>query len=95
MPKSAPFVLILDTVRGWLQRGPPVSATRPAVPVTAPGELLSPTRIRALKRLLAGMSSRQIADGPCLALGKVRGAVSSIMLKLDARSRLHLISLFR
>ena len=95
VPKSASSAVILDTVCGWLQHAPAEPAAQPAVP-TAPGiELLNPTQIRVLERVLAGMSNQQIADELGLALGTVKNAVSSIMLKLDARSRLHLTSLFR
>ncbi len=96
VPKSASSACILDMVRGWLQQASPVAGPSPAMAACRPGtELLNPTQIRVLERVLAGMSNQQIADELGLALGTVKNAVSSIMLKLDARSRLHLISLFR
>lgn len=96
VPKSASSSLILDTVCGLLPHASPVLASQPVTPESAPGiELLNPTQIRVLERVLAGMSNQQIADELGLALGTVKNAVSSIMLKLDARSRLHLTSLFR
>lgn len=96
VPKSAASACILDMVRGWLAPASPVAAPSPDQPACRPGtELLNPTQIRVLERVLAGMSNQQIADELGLALGTVKNAVSSIMLKMDARSRLHLISLFR
>ena len=95
VPKSASSAVILDTVSGWLQHAPPAPAAQPAVPTTPGIELLNPTQICVLERVLAGMSNQQIATELGLALGTVKNAVSSIMLKLDARSRLHLTSLFR
>lgn len=59
------------------------------------GEHLSPTQLRVLELVLAGMSNREIASECSLAIGTVKNTVSSILLALDVRSRAHLISMFR
>lgn len=98
VPKSARSADILDTVLTLLAGGAPQRACREprAEYAAAPGtESLNPTQLRVLELVLAGHSNQQIADVLGLALGTVKNSVSSVMLKLDAQSRLHLISLFR
>lgn len=56
---------------------------------------LTATQFDVLELVLGGLSNQQIASELGLALGTVKNAVSSIMLKFDVQSRQHLISLFR
>jgi DNA-binding NarL/FixJ family response regulator len=56
---------------------------------------LSPTQLRVLELLLAGMSNQEIATELKLALGTIKNTVSSIMLIMDVHSRSHLSSVFR
>jgi DNA-binding NarL/FixJ family response regulator len=58
-------------------------------------DVLTPTQLKVLELVLAGLNNRQIADECHLALGTVKNTVSSIMLVLNVNSRSHLISLFR
>jgi DNA-binding NarL/FixJ family response regulator len=58
-------------------------------------DVLTPTQLKVLELLLAGLNNRQIADECHLALGTVKNTVSAIILALNANSRSHLISLFR
>jgi DNA-binding NarL/FixJ family response regulator len=58
-------------------------------------EVLTPTQLKVLELVLAGLSNRQIAAECKLALGTVKNTVSSIMLVMNVDSRSHLISLFR
>ncbi|MDB5963650.1 MAG: hypothetical protein JWQ72_150 [Polaromonas sp.] len=55
---------------------------------------LTPTQLRVLELVLAGMSNQEIAAECKLAVGTVKNTVSSIMLSLDVHSRSHLISVF-
>jgi DNA-binding NarL/FixJ family response regulator len=55
---------------------------------------LTPTQLRVLELVLAGMSNQEIAAECKLAVGTVKNTVSSIMLALDVHSRSHLISVF-
>lgn len=55
---------------------------------------LTPTQLRVLELVLAGMSNQEIAAESKLAVGTVKNTVSSIMLALDVHSRSHLISVF-
>jgi DNA-binding NarL/FixJ family response regulator len=79
---------------------PPVCAA-PAAPHSSNVEklhardTLTPSQLKVLELLLAGLNNRQIADECKLALGTVKNTVSSIMLALNVNSRSHLISLFR
>lgn len=70
---------------------PVAGRTLPSDPRTA---ALTPTQLRVLELLLAGMSNREIAAECKLAVGTVKNTVSSIMLSLDVHSRSHLISVF-
>ncbi len=56
---------------------------------------LTPTQLKVLELLLAGLSNREIASECKLALGTVKNAVSTIMLVMNVTSRSHLMSLFR
>lgn len=56
---------------------------------------LTPTQLKVLEMVLAGLSNREVATECNLAIGTVKNAVSSIMLVLNVNSRSHLISLFR
>jgi DNA-binding NarL/FixJ family response regulator len=58
-------------------------------------EGLTPTQLRVLEFVLAGLSNQEIAAECNLALGTVKNTVSSIMLVLNVNSRSHLISLFK
>ncbi len=58
-------------------------------------DALTPTQLKVLELVLAGMSNQEIATASKLALGTVKNTVSSTMLALDVRSRSHLISMFR
>ncbi len=58
-------------------------------------DALTPTQLKVLELVLAGMSNQEIASATKLALGTVKNTVSSTMLALDVRSRSHLISMFR
>lgn len=98
VPKSARSADILDMVLTLLRGGAlPHVCRQPNADydVTPGSESLNPTQLRVLELVLAGNSNQQIADALGLALGTVKNSVSSVMLKLDAHSRLHLISLFR
>ncbi len=56
---------------------------------------LTTTQLDVLELVLGGLSNQQIATELGLALGTVKNAVSSIMLKFGVQSRQHLVSLFR
>jgi DNA-binding NarL/FixJ family response regulator len=56
---------------------------------------LTPTQLKVLELVLAGLSNQEVATECKLALGTVKNTVSSIMLVLNVNSRSHLISLFR
>lgn len=56
---------------------------------------LTATQLDVLELVLGGLSNQQIATELGLALGTVKNAVSSIMLKFGVQSRQHLVSLFR
>lgn len=96
--KSARSADILDMVLTLLRGGSlPHACREPCADygVTPGTDSLNPTQLRVLELVLAGNSNQQIADALGLALGTVKNSVSSVMLKLGAQSRLHLISLFR
>lgn len=88
----------LSAVEGQPSRSPPARSVG-----TAPGPglarhprvaTLTPTQLRVLELVLAGMSNQEIAAECKLAVGTVKNTVSSIMLALDVHSRSHLISVF-
>jgi DNA-binding NarL/FixJ family response regulator len=56
---------------------------------------LTPTQLKVLEFVLAGLSNQEIATECNLALGTVKNTVSTIMLVLNVNSRSHLVSLFR
>lgn len=56
---------------------------------------LTPTQLKVLELVLAGLSNREVSTECNLAIGTVKNTVSSIMLVLNVNSRSHLISLFR
>lgn len=58
-------------------------------------DVLTPTQIKVLELLLAGLTNQEIANECQLALGTIKNTVSAIMLALNVNSRSHLISLFR
>lgn len=99
VPKSAAPHVNLGLIESLLHQGDSsLSANNPVAPAAAPKSLadtLSPTQLRVLELVLAGMSNQQVASECHLAIGTVKNAVSSIMLLLDVDSRSHLISVFK
>lgn len=98
VPKIARSANILDMVLTLLRDGAlPQACREPNADygVTPGTESLNQTQLRVLELILVGNGNQQIVDVLGLELGTVKNLVSSVMLKLDARSRLHLISLFR
>ncbi len=106
VPKSSTPEATLRLVESLLQGLQAVPDTVPsglsARDTDNPGQIareraakLSPTQLRVLELLLAGMSNQEIATELKLALGTIKNTVSSIMLILDVHSRSHLSSVFR
>jgi DNA-binding NarL/FixJ family response regulator len=109
VPKSAQVHLSLEVLESLLQGSRAVQDTQPmgfvhsqplgqsgSEPLAqARGAKLSPTQLKVLELVLAGLSNQEIANECQLALGTVKNIVSSILLDLDVTSRSHLISIFR
>ncbi len=66
--------------------------TAPLVSKSLPTELLTPREIDVLRLLAKGYTNRQIADVLCLSMRTVEGHRSSLMSKLNVRSRVELTS---
>ena len=108
IPKSLPAESMLElliTLLGRLYEPGHPHLSQPMPPPASNGnttestkqahDVLSPTQLKVLELVLAGLSNREIASECHLALGTVKNTVSSIMLALNANSRSHLISMFR
>ena len=98
VPKSATADATLHLVEALLENIRPLSPSPPRQIKNNPSPLtdaLSPTQLKVLELVLAGMSNQEIATSCKLALGTVKNTVSSTMLAMDVRSRSHLISMFR
>lgn len=84
----------LSAVEAQPARSPPGRVAGSGLGRNPRVDTLTPTQLRVLELVLAGMSNQEIAAECKLAVGTVKNTVSSIMLALDVHSRSHLISVF-